>query len=332
MSSEKPTSFQWLQSTGKLNDISLLSPFELEMLINQYCIAWESHYKIATALGLEKERLNAFLKEMGNPSSPIRIAVDLAKLKYHGEMRAGAAKRAKESVMGLKAYNELITKEKTDQLRDVIFPEIIPESKNLFRGDAKNELSLFGELQDFFLNAKPSDDVPVVLQEYWTKLNIVDDLLRSFEYRARGRKYIMNIIRQKLSCSEQYAYRIINEATQFFNINENKNTLLNRLFEDLEKIKAIAIASQKDDTFIAAVQQQKEIVKLMTDSTDIPPELYEGRVIITSHDPKEFGIAPVDRGELSAMIKKWKLDKNLEQKLLKEIDYEPTQNPEDISE
>jgi hypothetical protein len=186
------------------------------------------------------------------------------------------------------------------------------------------------------MNASPSEIIPVVLQEYWNKLNIVNDLLASFEFRAKGRKYIMNIIRHKFGCSEQYAYRIINETISFFNINEEKSSVIRRLIDDLEKIKAVAWHQGDSPSFINALKEQVRLAEMIKDSSELPPEIYEGRLIITSHNPEEFGIKPADRNALKARIKRWKLSSDEKQKLLNEIDvYDNEQeniSQEDLSE
>lgn len=341
MSSENQTSNQcpenkenplisFLAEHGLLNDI-WLNKDELDALI-VFAPIWHSPDKIAKCVGVSGERYSLFIKEMHDPLSPIRQIVDFVRLKESAEIKANAILRAKESAAGERAFKLIEDEEKIKSVRANLLPDLDGPVPDLLRGDARKELAYFSDLQNFFENGNADQPIPDYLLPYWNKLNITIDLLNSFKYRAKGRKYIMKVLRKKFDCSEQYAYKIINDAAYFFNINEDKNILFRRLYEDLEKIKVIAWEKNDDKTFVDAVKQQKDIVIAMRDSSDIPQELYEGRVIITSHNPEDFGIAPVDREALAAKIKKYKISKLEKQKLLNEINIKANYTEEDLSE
>jgi hypothetical protein len=321
MSSEETTLPVWLENSEHVKDISWLHKEQIIMLI-QFATAWRTPDKIAKALGLSGENYLRFLNELNDSNSSLRAIVDFARLKNAGEINANAALRAKESSSGLKAYNELIDKEKINELKEAIVPSIDTEERVVYKNAVHDELSMFTELQDFFLNATETDNIPEKLKEYWQKLNIVHDILSSFQFRSRGRKYCMRIIQKKLGCKERYAYRLINESIQFFNIQESKTSWYNRLLEDLDKIKSICWSTNNFQVFIDAIQTQTKILHDMKDHQDIPPEVYKERVIITSHNPEEFGISSVDRKELMKMIKNWKITKEEKLKLKQEISIE----------
>lgn len=330
MNSDIETLYQCLQEDNALEKC-WLSPDETKALI-KFCTIWDTPYKIAISVGLSKDKLNKFLKEYNDNFSTIRNIVDLARLKQSAEIRANAAIRAKESVSGEKAFRELMESDKVADLRKALVPVLEdPEVPHNIPQDFFNERTHFAELQAFFENGTLEDNIPDRLIQYWNKLNLTVDMLKSFQARAQGTRYIIKVLMKKLGCSESYAYRIMREAQYFFNVQEDKSLIYSRLLEDLEKVKCIAWEKGDDKTFTEAIKVQHDIAKSMRDNKDIPQEVFEGRVIITSHDPQEFGIEPVSRTELAGKIKKFKISSQEKQRLLNEINATDV-TAEDISE
>jgi len=319
MSSEERTLPTWLENSPVLNEIWLDSSL-IPHFVN-HCYAFSSPVKIAKALGLRGDEYNHFLSDFNNLESHIRSIYDFVKLELAGQLNINAINRAKESSTGLAMFNKIEQEKKINELKAELMPSLETKDDIFLRGKINDELSYYSQLQEFIFNGKPMDAIPATLQAYWSKLNIVHDIISSFEFRAKGRKYATSIICKKFGCSEQYAYRIVHEATQFFCINEDKSQWYKRLLDDLEKIKALAWQSNDFKVFVEAVKEQRNLLDQMKDNDDIPPEVFEARTIITSHDPTLFNIKPVSRKELKARVMKYKLSKEEKKMILKDIDY-----------
>lgn len=318
MSSEEITLPQWLIEADVREQI-WLSDEQIAALI-RFSVIWYTPGQLSKCLGLDSENSKQFIKEFNDNDSVLRKIIDFARLKNESEIQANAADRAKESATGFKMFKDIQLNNEVEELKQALIPVINDTDKDIMTiKDVKKEISYFQDLQDYIMNGKDTESIPNVLKEYWSKLNFIYDLISSFEFRAKGRNYIAKLIMNKYNCSDKRAYLLINEAIQFFNFNQPKDQWYNRLLEDLEKIKAIAWKQNDKTAFIDAIKEQTKINALRKDNSDIPPEIFEGRVIITSHNPSDFGIEPVNRNDMIEKIKKWKLKKEDEQRLLKEI-------------
>jgi len=318
MSSEKPTLPQWLVEANVRDNIFLTDDQILKLI--RFSVIWFTPAKLSKCIGLDSDNHKRFIKEFNDNDSIIRKIVDFARLKNESEINANAAARAKESATGLKMFRDIQLNNEIEEMKQCMIPVINTADKDIMEvKDVRKEISYFQELQDWIMNGNDADKIPDVLKNYWSKLNFIYDLISSFEFRAKGRNYIAKLIMNKYGCSDKRAYLLINEAIQFFNFNQPKDQWYNRLLEDLEKIKAIAWKQNDKAAFIDAVKEQTKINALRKDTQDIPPEIFEARVLITSHNPEDFGIPKVPRKEIVRKIKSWKLKKEDELRLLQEI-------------
>lgn len=308
----------------------MLSSEQLAAL-EEFAPHWYSPKKLAQLIGLSVEDFKQFTFECGNPDSEICQIITTARLKQDTEIKASLAGSAKASSGVAKDLRKIQREEKLEAARDEVFPgmaEFIKQRHTLKDSYAYNSRH-YEALQEWILSGKPMESASEQLQEYWKRLKIVRDISNDFRARARGNEYTVNLVRNSVGCSESHAYVLIREAASFFTISEPKTVWYNRMLSNLDKLFYLAMADNQIELAMNILARQESIVGKIQDSTDLPPELYEGRTIITSHKPEDFGLEPVDRNKLQIMINRWKLEKEQKEKLL--LDAGIAKNEENIS-
>lgn len=317
MSLEKAGSF--VLSNEQWNELEKFAPI------------WYSPKKLGQTLGLHDDELKHFIILCKNPDSDIYKAILTARLKDDAEIKVSLLGAAKASSGAAKDLRKIQREEKLEAARDEIFPgmaEFINQRHTLKESYAYNSRH-YEALQEWILSGKPMETASEQLQEYWKRLKIVRDISSDFRSRARGNEYMVNLVRQSVGCSESHAYVLIREAASFFTISEPKTVWYNRMLSNLDKLFYLAMADNQIELAMNIIGRAESIVGKIQDSTDLPPELYEGRTIITSHKPEDFGLEPVDRNKLKLMINRWKIEKEQKEKLL--LDAGIKENEENIS-
>jgi len=299
--------------------------------LEQFAPIWYSPKKLGQTLGLHDDELKIFIFDCANPDSEIYKAILTARLKSEAEIKVSLTSSAKSSSGVAKDLRKIMHDEQMDNAREEIFPgmaEFLQMRRSLKDSYSYNSAH-YEAHRNWILSGKPLETASEQLLEYWKRLKIVLDISNDFRARARGNEYRINLVRQSVGCSESHAYVLIREAANFFTISEPKTTWYNRLLANLDKLFYLAIADGNLELATTLIGRQESIVSKLQDSTDLPPELYEGRTIITSHKPEDFGLEPIDRDKLQTMIHRWKLDKEQKEKLLRDAGIK--ENEENIS-
>jgi hypothetical protein len=273
--------------------------------------------------------LKWFIVECNNPDSDIARKINERRLFSKAELNVSLMDAAKASSASAKDFKKAMDQEKLETMMQDILPGFEEFKKQ--RGTLKSYSYHAGHyqmLQDWILTGKPLENASESVQEYWKRLKIVRDIANDFRARAHGNDYIINLVREAVGCSESHAYVLVREAASFFSISEPKIVWYNRLLANLDKLFYLAVAEDRE-LAMKIIEKQFNIVKEIQDSTELPAELYEGRTIITSHKPEDFGMEPISREKLLGMMYKWKLDKEQKERLM--LDADIKKNEENIS-
>lgn len=297
------------ENNGYLQRLTLsLSEDQIEHL-KQFSIVIYSHKRLGEALGLMGNELNQFITLCTTPESEIYNIIKKAKLQTEAAINYELSQSAKVSSSAYKDYIKALDREKAEAIKEELFPGYAEFKKapKSIRDSWEYRSSYYDQLEQWIMSGKSTDILPPQLKEYWQRLKIVRDISNDFQARAKGNEYIINLIRETVGCSESHAYVLLREASTFFNISEPKSVWHHRLLLDLDRVKTIAFASNKYDEVLKAIELQSKILKEIKDEKEFPAELFEGKTLITSHNPEDFGLKPIDRDALFDRIKKWKL-------------------------
>lgn len=301
-----------------MSNLSLITLTEAqEKQLADFAPIYYSPKKLAKLVGIDRSLIDSFEAEYNNPKSNIYAIVEFARLKTEADINLAASTAAKKDSTKIKDLNRIVKNEARKELKKKLIPGFDPDAPK--RGRLKYHPEYFQMIQDYVLKGGNIEAMPPHLKDHWERLKIVRDISNNLEVRAMGTSHIINMICASAECSESAAYALQREATSFFNISEPKNMWFERLLRDLDMIKLIALEDDNYDVFIKAVQMQYNINKDKKDALDIPSEFYEGRyMLISSHKPEDFGIAPVDREKLLAKIESWNLTKEEKEKVKKD--------------
>ena len=248
-----------------------------------------------------------------NPASDAFLAYERGKLLATSKIRQNIVDSAKSSITAAQEYKKMLTADKLNSVKHDIEKTVddAPQSATL-PTKYKDSIDHYHHLTEF-INSNPDyTEFPPELAEYWHRLNTAHDLQTKFKNRAKGKKFIIKLLRRKFpDISESSAYRYLYESLNFFSVNLDRAQWRNILTEDLEKAKALAWEMNRVDWVIKAIKEQAEIqqVKLPEPET-IDPALLQEKVLLIVNDP----------GVLSADMKKIEPDKIIDK--IKEFDIE----------
>lgn len=266
--------------------------------------------QIAVVLQIDNE---AFLFDFTNPDSPAFEAYQRGSLLANAAIRQNIVSSAKSSVTGAQEYKKMLEADKLAKLKqDISASPDSNKSTAALQMQYKDSIETYHKLTEFINNNPENLDFPPDLEVYWHRLNTAHDLQTKFANRAKGRKYMVKVLRRKYpDISESAAYRYLFESLNFFAVQLDRPQWRNILTDDLEKAKSLAWEMNRVDWFIKAVKEQAEIqqVKLPEPET-IDPELLQEKVLLIVNDP----------GVLSEDLKKIAPEKLIDK--IKEFDIE----------
>jgi len=266
--------------------------------------------QIAKILQLDYDE---FLYYWQDADNAVRIAYDRGQLLAVSGARRNIVDSASSSITAAQEYKKMLDADRIEQVKQDMDSSIEPpKSEAALQLNYKDSIDYYHQLTDFINTNSEQTQFPPELEAYWHRLNTAHDLQTRFANRAKGRKYMVKVLRKKFpDIGEAVAYRLLYESLNFFAVNLKRPQWRNILTEDLEKAKTLAWSMNRVDWFIKAVKEQAEIqqVKLPEPET-IDPELLQEKVLLIVNDP----------GALSSDMKKIPMDKILDK--IKEFDIE----------
>jgi hypothetical protein len=259
---------------------------------------------IAEIIGVDQDE---FELEAKTPGTEIYKYLRIAKLKSEGEISANLLNSAKTSVTAQQLYykhtrqQELkAAKRRIDGKQD----DDKPVSKYALKSKYNEAKEDYEALRELVMKGVPTENYNMQMQEYWMRLKTAHDLFLNFENMAKGRPYVVNLLKARFDISEATAYRYISEAIDFFGMDLSREQFKKVQIAKLDKAIALAWELDRMDWVAVLVKEQNEIAGLKRDEPDkIPDEALKQKVIVATGDPKALGAEPVDKTELTDLVK-----------------------------
>lgn len=278
-----------------------MKPLSAEQIanINQFGQLDYTNRELAEIIGLNPDE---FEIEAETPTTELYHLLRVVKLKADGEVYANLFNSAKTSVTAQQILQkhkrqreQRATKRKIDGKQD----EDRPMPKNALKRAYNEAKEDYDALQELILKGVPTNKYTADMQEYWFRLKTAHDLFLNFENLAKGKPYVVNLLKARFEVSDATAYRYIHEAIDFFAMDLTPGQFKKVQYSKLEKVIALAWEMDKLDWLIAAIKEQDEILGLKREEQDkIPEEALQQKVIVITGDPKVLGVPSVSKDEL----------------------------------
>lgn len=274
--------------------------------------------KIAVALGIPGNLAHIFVTEAEQEGTPVNQHFLKGVYKTEAEARLNIASSAKSSIFAYQEMKKSLLESEVDELKRKLEPtaEVTHQPTFELSCQYRETLDDYYALKQYYEEGS-GDSLPANLKQYWDRLSMAHDLITNIADRAKGRKYVVNVLKSKYpGISDATAYRLINESINFFNTTLDRSHWKNFLCETLDKVIAVAWKMNRMDWIIKAVGEQAKIQGLHNPEQEpIPEELLAQKVIVISNNARDFGYEPISKSDLLARINQYEVD-NLHKKRL----------------
>ena len=275
-----------------------LTPAQIKLL-EQFGQLEYTPRELAEIIGIDPDE---FEIEAGVNTSQVYQLLRVIRLKAEGEVSANLLNSAKTSVTAQQIYNkhkrqreQRAAKRRIDGKED----DDKPLSKYALKSAYNEAKEDYEALRELVLKGVPTNKYSPNLQEYWMRLKTAHDMYLNFENMAKGRPYVVNLLKARFNVSDATAYRYITEAIDFFGVDLSKEQFIKVQLAKLNKAIALAWEMDRPDWVGLLVKEQNEIVGLKREEPiKIPLEVLQQRTIVITGDPTRMGVPAVEKSEL----------------------------------
>jgi hypothetical protein len=284
-----------------LNNITYITPEQQEAL-EKFAALDYTPRELAKIVGFNEDD---FELDAATPGSEIYNIIEVAKLKAEGEISANLLNSAKTSVTAQQIYVKH-QKNRERQSAKKRINESCPEQEKrpVLQRKYDEAKENFEALRELVMKGTPTEKYSEQMQEYWFRLKTAHELFLNFENIAKGRPYVVNLLKTRFEISEATAYRYINEAMDFFSMDLSMEVFDKYLISLLQKVVAYAWELDELKTLTECIKLMHEIAhKNQGEKLQFPEEVLKQKVMVITNDSGVLGVEPTSKEEIISFIK-----------------------------